>query len=420
MTDSKRFIQKGFGLKAAVAGELDTDYRSRLIDALRAHGSQASAGRLDVYLAEEFGFCYGVDRAIDYAYETRAQFPDRTIYVTNEIIHNPYVNRRLEELRFRFFDKGYGVDDVGPDDIVLLPAFGATVGLVERLKEKGSIIVDTTCGSVMNVWKRVNFYAREGYTAIVHGKYFHEETVATISQTLALGGHYLVVRDEAETQLVIDRILGSGLPRDAFLERFEKAISPGFDPDRDLERLGVANQTTMLASESLHISQLLEEAMTERYGKAEAEERFCRFDTICSATQDRQDAILRLGRQVPLDLILVIGGYNSSNTSHLRKIAGRFCAAYHIDGPEAILSLDEIEHQLPGGREMARTRDWIAREGPVRLGLTSGASTPNSIVADVLERIAGFMDIDLSPIIETAPPLPEEEHAVVSLPLYEV
>jgi 4-hydroxy-3-methylbut-2-en-1-yl diphosphate reductase len=389
-------VQKGFGLKAAVAGELAADYRSRLVNAIRGRAGLLDAGPLKIHLAEEFGFCYGVDRAIDYAYETRRHFPDRTIYVTNEIIHNPFVNNRLRELGFRFFEDGYSIKDITSEDIVLLPAFGATVEEIEEIKEKKPVIVDTTCGSVMNVWKRVEYYGRDGYTSMVHGKHYHEETIATVSRAIMEGGEYLVVRDEEEAQHVVDYMLDQGLSREDFIERFGQAVSKGFDPDIHLKKIGVANQTTMLAKESSHISEMFGAAVQERDG---ALENFREFDTICSATQDRQDAILKLGRNHPLDVILVIGGYNSSNTQHLCKIAGSFAPAFHIDGPTAIVSADEIEHLKSGITDLIYTTGWLKDSKPLRLGVTSGASTPNSIVSDVILRVAELFRVDVMSFI---------------------
>lgn len=384
-------VQKGFGLKAAVAGELASDYRSRLIEALRGREGILDLGPVKFHLAEEFGFCYGVDRAIDYAYETRRHFPDKTIYVTNEIIHNPFVNNRLREMGFRFFEDGHSVADITDNDIVLLPAFGATVEEIDQIKEKRAVIVDTTCGSVMNVWKRVEYYGRDGYTSIVHGKHYHEETIATVSRALSEGGHYLVARNEDEAQMVIDYMLGEGLDREAFLEKFGPVSSEGFDPDLHLTKIGVANQTTMLANESAKISEMFGAAVLKRDGDSK---NFREFDTICSATQDRQDAILKLGHRHALDVILVIGGYNSSNTAHLCKIAGQFAPAYHIDGPEAILSADEIQHLEHGASETIVAKNWLGDHKPLRLGITSGASTPNSIVAEVFSKVAKLYDLD--------------------------
>lgn len=393
----KKFFQRGFGLKAAVAEELSSVYASPLIDALRANGHELKTDSVELYLAEEFGFCYGVDRAVDYAYEARRHFPDRRIYLTNEIIHNPYVNGQLRDMGIKIIGEDSQFEEVERDDVVLLPAFGATVELIDDIKERGAVIVDTTCGSVMNVWKMVERFGRDGYTSVVHGKYAHEETVATCSRATSKGGHYIVVRDESETQLVIDWIVGrSQLNREQFLERFKKAVSQGFDPDLHLRKVGVANQTTMLATESAHISKIVGEAIAERDGDGA---NFREFDTICSATQDRQDAILKLCRRVELDLILVVGGYNSSNTGHLCEISGTFAPAYHIDGPGAILSAERIEHQIPGQKHQVEHSSWIPEKRPLRVGVTSGASTPNSIVTEVIDKLGAMLKVDFHELL---------------------
>src|SRR5262245_45442320 len=255
-------------MQHAVAGMLADSYHSAIVDRIKADDFVYRAGRLTLHLAREFGFCYGVDRAVDYAYQTRERFPDRAIYLTGEIIHNPHVNDKLRAMGIRFLtDAADGVNQVGANDVVILPAFGVTVALLQQLDRQGATLVDTTCGSVLNVWKNVRRYSENGYTSIIHGKVWHEETQATASQAVQYGGHYLVVFDRAETTLVCDYLrTGSGAP--ALRDRFAKAASPGFDPEPHLQRIGLANQTTMLMSESLEIGDLMREAMTARYGEA--------------------------------------------------------------------------------------------------------------------------------------------------------
>lgn len=400
------YVQKGFGLKAQIRDLLQDDYHSQVVDALRENGFRLRLGDVEFRLAREFGFCYGVDRAVDLAYETRRHFPAKTIYITNEIIHNPYVNKRLVELGVRFLDgdDGYTLDDVTSDDVVILPAFGVTTAQLHALKAKGCVLVDTTCGSVMNVWRRVKQYARDGLTSVIHGKYAHEETKATASQALELGGHYLVVRDKAEAELVCDTITGGpkALDREAFVARFARASSPGFDPTTHLERLGVANQTTMLSTESLEIAEMLGKAIAARWGEAERPTRCRSFDTICSATQDRQDAVLEMGKAGDLDLIIVIGGYNSSNTTHLAAMSGRFAPAYHIDGPDELVSLERIHHQPYGSKERVTAEGWLPG-GPVTIGITAGASTPNRTVGEVVTRILELRGIACE-LVPTAAP----------------
>src|SRR5919202_1613473 len=314
--NSSTYFRKGFGLKAEVRGVLSADYDGRVVDLLRERDYTLAAGGLTVRLAREFGFCYGVERAVEYAYQTRAKFPDRRVILVGEIIHNPHVNSKLRTMGVEILDRGgdgFDYSRVTPQDVVIIPAFGVTIRDFETLRSIGCVLVDTTCGSVLNVWKRVESYARDGFTALIHGKHYHEETRATASQVLKYpGGRYLVVRDMEEARLVCDYVEGTG-ERSAFLARFAHAASPGFDPDRDLRKIGVANQTTMLARESLAIAEEVGRAI-ERARGAEARARdFRTFDTICSATQERQDAVRELLEE-PLDAMVVIGGYNSSNT----------------------------------------------------------------------------------------------------------
>ena len=255
-------FRKGLDLKHEVAGTLAASYNSDLIDAVKNADFRYSSGRLTIHLAREFGFCYGVDRAVDYAYQARRRFPDRAVYLTGEIIHNPHVNDELRALGIRFLsDAGASVEKLTPDVVVILPAFGVTIELLSDLQQRGCTLVDTTCGSVLNVWKNVKRYAEEGFTSIIHGKYRHEETRATASQALnSGGGQYLVVLDRDEAALVCGYIRSGG-SRAEILARFERSASPGFDPDRDLQRVGCANQTTMLSTESLEIGQMFRAAM---------------------------------------------------------------------------------------------------------------------------------------------------------------
>jgi len=382
-------------MKEAVAGELAAAYHSQLVEQVRASDFHHRAGRLTVYLAREFGFCYGVDRAVDYAYQARARFPGRNVFLTGEIIHNPHVNDRLRGAGIRFLtDPVERTYQLGPDDVVILPAFGVTVQEMLRLTAQGCTLVDTTCGSVLNVWKNVVRYAQDGYTAIIHGKVRHEETRATASQALKFPqGRYLVVLDRQEAAAVCDYIEHGG-DRAAFFERFREAISPGFDPDRDLIRIGCANQTTMLMSESLEIGEMFGRAMRARYGEAHAAEHFRMFDTICSATQERQDAVEALLASEPLDLMIVVGGYNSSNTCNLARICAARVQTYHIAEPDCLISATEIRHRPIGAPSTASapeviSRDWLPTER-VRVGLTAGASTPNNIVGQVIGTLEKF------------------------------
>jgi 4-hydroxy-3-methylbut-2-enyl diphosphate reductase len=394
-------FRKGLDMKEAVAAELAAEYHSGLVQQIRGDGFVHRSGRLTIHLAKEFGFCYGVERAVDYAYQARRRFPEQAVFLTGEIIHNPHVNDRLRAAGIRFLsDAGESLSRVTANDVVILPAFGVTIGEMERLDSIGCTLVDTTCGSVLNVWKNVKRYAAEGFTSIIHGKARHEETRATASQALkspAGAGHYLVVLDCAEAQIVCDYIRHSGDQR-AFLARFAGAISPGFDPDRHLEKIGCANQTTMLMSESLAIERMFRQAFVDRYGDAALASRFRAFDTICSATQERQDAVMALLDSERLDLMIVIGGYNSSNTCNLARICSERTTTYHIANPGCLVSGSEIRHRpvgqpSTGAVAEATSHGWLP-ERDVVIGLTAGASTPNNIIGEViesLERLAGSM-----------------------------
>jgi 4-hydroxy-3-methylbut-2-enyl diphosphate reductase len=394
---SGTYFQRGFDLKSVVRPILAESYRSPTVERLRQLGFTASVGELTLRLAREFGFCYGVDRAVDYAYETRARFPDRRIFLPGEIIHNPEVNARLAERGIRSLpeagDPQRRYAAVSRDDVVILPAFGVPVAEMQHLRSKGCVLVDTTCGSVLNVWKSVRRYAHDGFTAIIHGKHYHEETRATVSVARAEhDGHYLCVLDRTEAGVVCDFIRGRRSSTE-LLDRLGHAASPGFDPPRHLARIGLANQTTVLMSESLAIQEMLGQAMRERYGAAQAEERFRKFDTICSATQDRQDAVLRLLEAGRLDLMIVIGGYNSSNTQALARICAERLPTFHISGPDRIAG-EGIRHRPVGQREEQTTQGWLPN-GAVAVGLTAGASTPNSVVGDVIERVLAVRGLDV-------------------------
>ena len=406
------YFRKGFGLKGAIEGALTTDYHSRVVDAIRASGYKLAVGELTFRLAGEFGFCYGVDRAVEYAYETRTKFPGKRTFLVGEIIHNPHVNQKLAAMGVQFLhrpeDRGAEFDfsAVTPDDVVIMPAFGVTVRDFERLRQIGCVLVDTTCGSVLNVWKRVESYARDGFTALIHGKNYHEETKATSSQVNKYpGGTYLVVRDMNEARLVCDYIerkeqdAGS---RERFLEHFTGKMTPGFDPDRDLQCVGVANQTTMLSGESLAIAAEVGKSMARRWGEAVASEHFRTFDTICSATQERQDAVLKLIAE-PLDLMVVIGGYNSSNTTHLAAICHEKVSTYHIEDATCIDVKDgSIRYRPVGLHSKEERREGWLPEGRLMIGITAGASTPNNKIGETIERIAALRGGSLMPLANGA------------------
>ncbi|ELS32032.1 MULTISPECIES: 4-hydroxy-3-methylbut-2-enyl diphosphate reductase [Pseudanabaena] len=381
---SPNYFRQGFGHGEEAESTMRSQYHSDLIQTIRDHNYVYTQGDVTIYLAKSFGFCWGVERAVAMAYETRTQFPTERIWITNEIIHNPSVNAKLKEMEVQFVPvNDSGVKDfsgVGQGDVVILPAFGASVQETQLLDSLGSKIVDTTCPWVSKVWNRVEKHKKADFTSIVHGKYNHEETIATSSYAK----RYLVVLNMKEAEYVTNYILKGG-DRQEFLSKFSKAISAGFDPDRDLERVGVANQTTMLKGETEAIGKLFEKTMMQKYGVENVNEHFLAFNTICDATQERQDAMFEIVEE-DLDLMIVIGGYNSSNTTHLQEIAiERNLPSYHIDDVHRILSAEAIEHK-PLGKAIEQAVNWLPT-GKISIGVTSGASTPDRVVEDVINRI---------------------------------
>jgi len=389
------YFRRGLGLKKEIEPVLAAEYHSALVEQIRADGYRATFGDLTLRLAQDFGFCYGVDRAVDYAYQATHKFPDKRIFLVGEIIHNPHVNTRLREAGVTFLyptkDGVFDFSEIRADDVVILPAFGVALHDFKTLREIGCVLVDTTCGSVLNVWKRVESYARDGFTALIHGKYFHEETRATASQVNTHpNGKYIVVRDMDEARLVCDYIERNerALARETFQFHFREKASPGFDPETDLVRVGVANQTTMLATESLAIAAEVGRSLAARYGEENLAEHFRSFDTICSATQERQDAVLEM-MQSPPDVMVVIGGYNSSNTNHLAHLCREYTTTYHIADATCIdPERGVIRHkpELAADAPEVEVADWLP-DGPLTLGLTAGASTPNVKIGETIERI---------------------------------
>jgi len=371
-----------------VQRQVEHHYHSGLVERIRASGSVLVAGNTVVRLAKQFGFCYGVERAIDLAYAARKVFPDARLFLIGEIIHNPEVNAQIAALGIRNLLDQQGrphVEDLGPEDVVIVPAFGATVPLVEEIRRHGCRIVDTTCGDVMSVWKRVRQNASEQVTSIIHGKASHEETRATASRALGKGdGHYLIVLDLRETALVRDFLLGS-CGRKEFLQAFQGRFSEGFDPDLHLVRIGVANQTTMLREETEAVQDMLREAVVARDGN---DANFRLFDTICGATQERQNALKELLRGT-LDLLLVVGGYNSSNTTHLAEIGEQKVPTWFVRNQECLVAPGEIRHfDLHAREEITTLEAWLpAGDVPVTIGITAGASCPNNLIEEVILRV---------------------------------
>jgi len=402
------YFRRGLGLKAKVKPLLAEAYGSEIVKAIKAAGYRLTVDRFTFRMARSLGFCYGVDRAVEYAYETCAKFHDRRIFLVGEIIHNPHVNQQLRERGVQFLfpdeDGEFDFGSVQADDVVIIPAFGVKLEDLATLRQIGCVLVDTTCGSVLHVWKRVESYARDGFTAVIHGKHFHEETRATSSQVLQYPeGRFIIVRDMDEADIVCAFIRGE-VEASVIQERFANRVSEGFDPHRDLARIGVANQTTMLASESLAIAARLGEAIADRYGSEALPDRFRSFDTICSATQDRQDAVKDLMKDPP-DLMIVVGGFNSSNTNHLAALCARSTPTYHIESAQGIdPKTGVISYKRAATQEVVVTGDWLP-EGPVEVGLTAGASTPDSLIGETAENILRAAGVDPA-VVSAAPAEP--------------
>lgn len=381
---SKHYYRKGFGRSKEMIKQLRFEYQSDLIQQIQENGYTLQHGDVTIRLAEMFGFCWGVERAIALAYETRQQFPTKRIWLTNEIIHNPSVNQNLREMQVEFIpvneqeQKNFSV--VAGEDVVILPAFGASIQEMQFLNKKGCKIIDTTCPWVSKVWNSVEKHKKGNYTSIIHGNYKHEETIATSSYA----AKYLVVLNMQQAEYVCNYILNGG-NREEFLVKFALAYSPGFDPDTDLVKVGIANQTTMLKGETAQIGKLFERTLMRKYDAAELNHHFLSFNTICDATQERQDAMLKLVEEKQ-DLMIVVGGFNSSNTTHLLEISSeRGIPSYHIDSAERIGLGNRIQHKkLHSCLEVVE--NWLP-SGPIVVGITSGASTPDKVVADVIEKI---------------------------------
>ena len=389
---SEKYFRKGFGHDEEVSTLLAQEYESNLIKKIRDSNYRLTEGNVTILLAEAFGFCWGVERAIALAYETRRQYPTEQIWITNEIIHNPSVNQKLKEMNVNFIPtdtdgtKDFG--GIGNRDVVILPAFGASVQEMQLLDDKSCIIMDTTCPWVSKVWNSVEKHKKNDHTSIIHGKYKHEETIATSS----FANKYLVVLNLEEAEYVCSYILNPGetpeekkANKEEFLARFKNAYSEGFDPEVDLERVGIANQTTMLKGETEQIGKLFERTMMRKFNPVELNQHFLSFNTICDATQERQDAMFDLVKH-PVDLMVVIGGYNSSNTTHLQEIAiEKGIPSFHIDSADRIGLDNSVEHK-PLNQELTQEVNWLP-EGAITVGVTSGASTPDKVVSDVLEKI---------------------------------
>ncbi len=386
-----------------VQAEVETHYRSIIVEKIRAQGSVLTVGTTTVRLARDFGFCYGVERAIDLAYAARKVFADRKVFLLGEIIHNQEVNRQLTEMgvvSIPISEHESAISTLSSEDVVIVPAFGAETRLMKLIAERGCLVVDTTCGDVMSVWKRVRQYAKNGFTSIIHGKASHEETRATSSRAMGDDGmgNYLVVLTLADVDYVCDYIRQGG-DKEAFLKRFPPgAHSVGFDPDLHLTRVGVANQTTMLKSETEEVQRRLKLAVLDRHGPEAGEQNFQVFDTICGATQERQDSLFGLLKQ-PLDVLLVVGGYNSSNTTHLVEIGEQQLPTFFIRTADCLKSLEQIVHfdlHLKAEKESYSTK--LASSEPVTVGITAGASCPSNLIEDTVLRVFQLRGVDTAAV----------------------
>lgn len=378
---------------ALVQEQVEQHYRSSIVEKIKSHGGEITVGNTSIRLAKQFGFCYGVERAIDLAYATRKVFPDQRIFLIGEIIHNPEVNKQLSDmgiisLPWKKMSEEY--DALTDEDVVIVPAFGAPTSFMDRLAEIGCHVVDTTCGDVMKVWRRVRDYAKNEVTSIIHGKAGHEETRATASRALGKdnNGQYLIILTLADAEYVCDYIRSGG-SKDAFMEKFADAHSKGFDPDMHLARVGVANQTTMLQSETEALQEKFKQAILDRDGNTE---NYHVFDTICGATQERQNALFNMLEKVeqkPMDVLLVVGGYNSSNTTHLAEIGEKNLPTFFIRNAKCIQSLETVIHyDIDHHKEIESSyQDILSTDKPVIIGVTAGASCPNNLIESTIIRI---------------------------------
>ncbi|HTL70468.1 MAG TPA: 4-hydroxy-3-methylbut-2-enyl diphosphate reductase [Candidatus Eisenbacteria bacterium] len=371
------------------------NYEAASISAIRETGGVWDFGGVAFHFPEHFGFCYGVDKAIDMVFETCERFRGRRIFLTDQLIHNPYINGKLKEKGVEYLKRDAQnllvCGALQPGDVVVVSAFGTDFRDLDRLRERGVTVVDSTCGAIINVWKRVEGYAKNGFITIMHGKRNHEETRATLSQAVKEGGSYIAIENMKEAEELAAVVAGR-LEADVFLRSYPGATLPGFRLDTATCKMGMANQTTMLKGESLEIQNMLRRAFTERFGEEATRERFKSFDTICGATQDRQDALRHL-LEKRLDLLLIVGGFNSSNTSHLAEIADRAGSAappsFHIESADDIVSADEIRARDPRTGAAKVTRGWF-KESFSQIGITSGASTPDVTLLTIIQKIRGF------------------------------
>lgn len=354
-------------------------------------------GPVRFHLARHFGFCYGVENAIEIAYKTIEENPGKRIFLLSEMIHNPGVNYDLLSMGVRFILDTAGNqlvawEEIKSDDIVIIPAFGTTLEIEKKLNKLGinPYKYNTTCPFVEKVWNRSTDLGKTGFTVVIHGKDYHEETRATFSHSVQ-NSPSIIVRDLKETKFLIDVILGERT-EDDFYEFFRGKFSKGFDVRKDLEKIGVVNQTTMLATETQEIADLLKEAMIKKYGIENLIEHFADTrDTLCYATNDNQDATYGL-LEVNADFTIVVGGYNSSNTGHIVNLCEEEIKTFFIDSADKIISSDEINHYDLEKKSKVISQDFLPTKYPVDILLTSGASCPDAIVESVIRKIVSFYE----------------------------
>ena len=363
-------------------------YRSELVEELRELGSK-TFDDVTVLLPKSLGFCWGVDRALSMVQEARTEYKGRPMWLISSIIHNPRVNADLREQGIGFlrgeFSQEDAWDNLCSNDVVIVPAFSATVEDMNHLRERGVSIVDTTCPWVIKPHKRTLKYVKEGFTTVIHGTVGHEETEATCSLILSEGGHYVVVYSIQEAECLAAFIEGEASADELVGSLRSGSFSPFFNYDLHLKTIGVINQTTMLASESREIGERLRQALIKRDGEEALENTFRDFDTICRATQDNQDAASEVAEQHP-DLYLVVGGYDSSNTKNLARVGHRLgVPAYHIEGPHCLGEDIEYRHRSSG--EVLSHSDWLPSTRPLTVAFSAGASTPDTLLGEVIERL---------------------------------
>ncbi|KAK1402630.1 Hydroxyl-2-methyl-2-(E)-butenyl 4-diphosphate reductase [Heracleum sosnowskyi] len=389
LTRRPNYNRQGFGHKQETLELISREYYSDVIKTLKANGNEYTWGDVTVKLAKSYGFCWGTERAIQLVYEAKDQFPDQKIWITNEIIHNPTFSKKVESLDIKYLPKNeeskkqYDVIEKG--DVVMFPAHGVAVEEMMILSEKNVQIVDTTCPWVSKVWTTVEKHKSGQYTSIIHGNYEHQETIGTKS----FAENYVVVRNMEDAMYVCDYILGrqlneSSSTKEAFLEKFKDKVSEGFDPDKYLVKVGIANQTTVLKGETEEIGKLVERTMMQKHGVENINNHFMSFNTICDATQERQDA-LEILLEDKLDVMLVVGGWNSDNTGRLQMISESKAPAYWVDSEERIGPGNRITYKLSHD-ELVEKESWLA-EGPITIGVTAGASTPDKVIEDVLLKV---------------------------------